>query len=455
MIEEELIFLDSIPLQLLLVVVLIFINAFFASSEIAVISLNKTKLRFMAEDGDKVAKRLLKLAETPTGFLSTIQIGITLAGFLNSAFAADNFAGRIVNWIYYDLQFQAISEGVLKTLAVIVVTIILSYFQLVLGELVPKRLAMQKSYSVAKITSFVIVPLAVIMKPFIWFLTKSTNVCLRILRLKVEAEEDSVTEEEIKMMVDLGEETGTVEEKEKEWIENIFDFNDTTVKEIMTPTYAVTYLLETDTRDKIDAIIKQTKFSRYPVCKTNLNDIIGVLHIKDYFLNPNKDVKDILRPAYLVPETTLADDLFNKLKETKNTFAAVIDEYGNTSGILTMEDLLEEIVGKIYDEHDKSDNDEFVEVEPGRYLVSGEMNVSDLAEKLDVSLEDSEAYDTVGGLILSCLDYVPSDGSSLIVTKDELVFEVIKVLHRRIVEVIVTKKSNEQTEENNLPNDTN
>lgn len=445
--------MDSIPLQILVNIVLIFVNAFFASSEIAVISLNKTKLRFMADDGDKVAKRLLKLAETPTGFLSTIQIGITLAGFLNSAFAADNFASRITDWICNDLKWTT-NTGLVNTLAVILVTIILSYFTLILGELVPKRLAMQKSYGVARVTSRVIIPLAVIMRPFIWFLTKSTNVCLRILRLKVEAEEDSVTEEEIKMMVDRGEETGTVEEKEKEWIENIFEFNDTTVKEIMTPAYGVTYLLESDSKDKIDSIIRETKFSRYPVCKTGLNDIIGVLHIKDYFLNKDKEIKDVVRPAYLVPETTLADDLFNKLKETKNTFAVVIDEYGNASGILTMEDLLEEIVGKIYDEHDNKEQEEFIELEPGKYLVSGEMNVSDLADKLDVEIEENEAYDTVGGLILSCLDYIPNDGTSLTVSKDNLNFEVIKVLHRRIIEVIITKIEKEEiTEEETKENE--
>lgn len=439
--------MDSIPL-ILINIVLIFVNAFFASSEIAVISLNKTKLRFMADDGDKVAKRLLKLAETPTSFLSTIQIGITLAGFLNSAFAADNFASVIADWVCNDLKWTT-NYTLVNTIAVILVTIILSYFTLILGELVPKRLAMQKSYGVARVTSRVIVPLSVIMKPFIWFLTKSTNLCLRIMRLKVEDEEEKVTEEEIKMMVDRGEETGTVEEKEKEWIENIFEFNDTTVKEIMTPAYGVTYLLENDSKEKIENIIRETKFSRYPVCKTGLNDVIGILHIKDYFLNKDKKISDILRPAYLVPETTLADDLFNKLKEKKNTFAVVIDEYGNASGILTMEDLLEEIVGKIYDEHDIKERDEIVEVSPGKYLISGEMNVSDLASKLDVELEENESYDTVGGLILSCLDYVPNDGTSLTVEKDGLVFEVIKVLHRRIIDVIVSIKEEAKTDEEN------
>ena len=445
--------MDSIPLQILVNIVLIFINAFFASSEIAVISLNKTKLRFMAEDGDKVAKRLLKLAETPTGFLSTIQIGITLAGFLNSAFAADNFASVIADGVYNCWGWTALSYNTWNTIAVILVTIVLSYFTLILGELVPKRLAMQKSYGVARVTSTVIVPLAKIMKPFIWFLTKSTNLCLRILRLKVEAEEEQVTEEEIKMMVDRGEETGTVEEKEKEWIENIFEFNDTVVREIMTPVYAVSYILETDSKEKIDNLIRETKFSRYPVCKTSLNDVIGVLHIKDYFLNKDKPIKDLVRPAYLVPETTLADDLFNKLRETKYSFAVVIDEYGDVSGILTMEDLLEEIVGTIYDEHDKVEKQDFIELEPGKYLVSGNMNVSDLADKLDIELSENEAYDTVGGLILSCLDYIPSDGTNLTVEKDGLSFEVIKVLHRRITEVIVTIIPKEESEEESKENE--
>ena len=426
----------DIPLQLLLQVVLILLNAFFASAEIAIISLNKTKLEKLSEDGDKSAKSLLKLTEAPANFLSTIQIGITLAGFLGSAFAADNFASLLANWVYNDLKWQAISYSVINTFSVILITIILSYFTLVFGELVPKRIAMQKPYKVAKFASKVISAIAIIMKPVIWFLSFSTNLILKIFRYKTEAEEENVTEDEIKMMVDLGEKNGTVEENEKKWIENVFEFNDTIVREIMTPSRDVKYVLLDNSRKEIEEMIRETGFSRYPVCKTNLNDVVGVLNIKDYFLNQDKKIKDLVRPAYFVPETTLCDDLFHNLQKTKNGIAIIVDEYGTTTGIITTEDLLEEIVGNIYDEYDEEEV-EFKKISENEYQVAGDLLVSDLSEYLNMDIEESDAYDTVGGLIFSCLDSVPKDNSKITIEKDGLSFTVMKIQNRRIKEVIV------------------
>ena len=426
----------DIPLQLLLQVVLILLNAFFASAEIAIISLNKTKLEKLSEDGDKSAKSLLKLTEAPANFLSTIQIGITLAGFLGSAFAADNFASLLANWVYNDLKWQAISYSVINTFSVILITIILSYFTLVFGELVPKRIAMQKPYKVAKFASKVISAIAIIMKPVIWFLSFSTNLILKIFRYKIEAEEENVTEDEIKMMVDLGEKKGTVEENEKKWIENVFEFNDTIVREIMTPSRDVKYVLLDNSRKEIEEMIRETGFSRYPVCKTNLNDVVGVLNIKDYFLNQDKKIKDLVRPAYFVPETTLCDDLFHNLQKTKNGIAIIVDEYGTTTGIITTEDLLEEIVGNIYDEYDEEEV-EFKKISENEYQVAGDLLVSDLSEYLNMDIEESDAYDTVGGLIFSCLDSVPKDNSKITIEKDGLSFTVMKIQNRRIKEVIV------------------
>lgn len=428
--------MDIIPLQLLLQVVLILLNAFFASAEIAIISLNKTKLEKLSEEGDKSAKRLLKLTEAPANFLSTIQIGITLAGFLGSAFAADNFASLLANWVYNDLKWQAISYSVINTFSVILITIILSYFTLVFGELVPKRIAMQKPYKVAKFASKVISAIAIIMKPVIWFLSFSTNLILKIFRYKTEAEEENVTEDEIKMMVDLGEKKGTVEENEKKWIENVFEFNDTIVREIMTPSRDVKYVLLDNSRKEIEEMIRETGFSRYPVCKTNLNDVVGVLNIKDYFLNQDKKIKDLVRPAYFVPETTLCDDLFHNLQKTKNGIAIIVDEYGTTTGIITTEDLLEEIVGNIYDEYDEEEV-EFKKISENEYQVAGDLLVSDLSEYLNMDIEESDAYDTVGGLIFSCLDSVPKDNSKITIEKDGLSFTVMKIQNRRIKEVIV------------------
>lgn len=426
----------DIPLQLLLQVVLILLNAFFASAEIAIISLNKTKLEKLSEDGDKSAKRLLKLTDAPANFLSTIQIGITLAGFLGSAFAADNFASLLANWVYNDLKWQAISYSVINTFSVILITIILSYFTLVFGELVPKRIAMQKPYKVAKFASKVISAISIIMKPVIWFLSFSTNLILKIFRYKIEAEEENVTEDEIKMMVDLGEKKGTVEENEKKWIENVFEFNDTIVREIMTPSRDVKYVLLDNSRKEIEEMIRETGFSRYPVCKTNLNDVVGVLNIKDYFLNQDKKIKDLVRPAYFVPETTLCDDLFHNLQKTKNGIAIIVDEYGTTTGIITTEDLLEEIVGNIYDEYDEEEV-EFKKISENEYQVAGDLLVSDLSEYLNMDIEESDAYDTVGGLIFSCLDSVPKDNSKITIEKDGLSFTVMKIQNRRIKEVIV------------------
>lgn len=426
----------DIPLQLLLQVVLILLNAFFASAEIAIISLNKTKLEKLSEDGDKSAKSLLKLTDAPANFLSTIQIGITLAGFLGSAFAADNFASLLANWVYNDLKWQAISYSVINTFSVILITIILSYFTLVFGELVPKRIAMQKPYKVAKFASKVISAIAIIMKPVIWFLSFSTNLILKIFRYKTEAEEENVTEDEIKMMVDLGEKKGTVEENEKKWIENVFEFNDTIVREIMTPSRDVKYVLLDNSRKEIEEMIRESGFSRYPVCKTNLNDVVGVLNIKDYFLNQDKKIKDLVRPAYFVPETTLCDDLFHNLQKTKNGIAIIVDEYGTTTGIITTEDLLEEIVGNIYDEYDEEEV-EFKKISENEYQVAGDLLVSDLSEYLNMDIEESDAYDTVGGLIFSCLDSVPKDNSKITIEKDGLSFTVMKIQNRRIKEVIV------------------
>lgn len=431
--------MDSVPFQLFIQLVLILINAFFAASEIAVVSLNKTKLKKLSEEGDKTATRLLKFAETPTGFLSTIQIGITLAGFLGSAFAADNFASRLTNWMYVDLEWRFLPQSGLHTINVIIITLILSYFTLVFGELVPKRIAMQKAYGVAKFTSRVVQGLYYVMKPIIWFLSFSTNLVLKIFRYKVEAEEDSVTEEEIKMMVDLGEEKGTVEETESKWIQNIFDFNDTIAREIMTPSRDIVYLKEDATLDEINRVVRESGYSRYPICKSDLNEIIGILNVKDYYSSETKKISELIRPAYFVPETILADDLFHNLQKMKKSLAIVIDEYGTTTGLITTEDLLEEIVGRMYDEYTTPEDIEFVTLEDGSYKVSGNITISDLADYLDMELEESEDYDTVGGLIFSSLGYVPKDGSTFEVEKDNLNFRVTKVKNRRIEEVIITR----------------
>ena len=276
--------MDSIIGKLLLQVVLIALNAFFAATEMAVVSLNATKLRKLEEEGDKKAAKLLKLVDAPSSFLSTIQIAITLAGLLGSAFAADSFSVYIVNWVYDGLGLTMIPQGVMNTIAMVITTLILSYFQLVFGELVPKRIALQKSYQVACIASGVVSAVATVMRPVIWLLSVSTNGILRLLHMKVEAEEETVTEEEIRMMIDLGGQKGTIDQEEQEWIENVFRFDDISVREAMTRTADVEAFSLEAADEEIIQTIRKTGLSRYPVYDEDINDIVGILNARDFLL---------------------------------------------------------------------------------------------------------------------------------------------------------------------------
>lgn len=435
--------MDSIPQQLLLQVLLILLNAFFAATEIAVISLNPAKLRKQYEDGDKKAGRLLKMVEQPAGFLSTIQIGITLAGFLGSAFAAENFSDYLVSWIYDDLGFHGISIGALDTLSVIVITIILSYFTLILGELVPKRIAMQKSMEVAKISSGVVSAVAFVMKPIVWFLSFSTNLVLRLLRLKTEAEDETVTEDEIRMMVDLGEEKGTIDAGEKEWIQNIFEFDDTSVCDAMTRQPDVEMFSVDTPPDEITEIIRKTGLSRFPVYGEDVNDVLGILNAREFLLNQTgkqpKPLWELLRPAYFVPETIHADDLFRDMQQKKVHIAVVIDEYGEMSGIITVEDLLEEIVGNIYDEFDPAEGPEIEQLEENLWRVSGGVDIDTLAQTIKITIPEDVEYDTVGGMVFSQLHTIPQDNTQPEVEVNGLKICVQRIENRRIEKVLIRK----------------
>ncbi len=445
--------MTSIPKQLLLQVVLILLNAFFAAAEIAVVSLNGTKLRKLEEEGDKKACKLLRLVEEPASFLSTIQVGITLAGFLGSAFAADNFSEYLVKWVYVDLGFRGIPEAALDTMAVVVITIILSYFTLIFGELVPKRIAMQKSLEVARFSSGVISGVAVIMKPIIWFLSFSTNTVLRILHMKTEAEEDSVTEEEIRMMVELGGEKGTIDQEEQEWIQNVFRFDDISVRDAMTREADVVSFSLEEGEEEILRTIRETGLSRYPVYDEDINDIAGILNARDYLLNRGctepKQMQELLREAYFVPDTIHADDLFRDMQTNKVHIAIVIDEYGQTAGIITMEDLLEEIVGNIYDEFDPDQVPEMVRLEENLWRVSGGVAMDELAEELAIDLPEDTDYDTVGGMIYSCLRTIPADGSQFDVQVNGLDIHVEAIEDQRIETALIRKREPQEEEKEN------
>ena len=434
---------DDPLLSILILVILTAINAFFAASEIAVISLSETKLRKQAEEGDKKAKKLLALMQAPDNFLSAIQIAITLAGFLNAAFAADSFAGPLVNWLVQDLGVTAIPVGVLNTLMVILVTIILSYFTLVLGELVPKRIAMKKTEGVARATVGAVWAVATVFRPVIWLLSKSTNGVLRLLHIDPKADEEEVSEDEIRMMVDLSEERGTIEANEKELIDNIFEFNNTTAEDVMVHRTDMVMIWADDPADEILRTIQDSGMSRFPVCEEDADDIIGLLNTRDYLLNAQlahpKSLRELLRPAYFVPESVRTDVLFRDMQSKKVHMAIVVDEYGGTSGLVTMEDLLEEIVGNIYDEFDPQEEQVIEQLEDNLWRISGSCELDQVAEALNMEFPEDEESDTLGGLVFAQLSAIPEDGSQVAVDTCGLHIQVQNFTDRRVEWALVSK----------------
>lgn len=432
---------DPIWGPLLLQLVLIFLNAFFACGEIAILQLNENKLRRLAEEGDKKAKGLLSLATSPNKFLSTIQIGITLAGFLGAAFAADNFAARITDWLLahgLTMQWQT-----LNTLCVILITLILSYFTLVFGELVPKRLAMQKSEAIANVIGPIVLRLAVLFRPVVFLLSKSTNGVLKLMGMNPMAMAEEVTEEEIRLMVDIGEETGVIDTAEREMIENIFEFNNISAEDVMRHRTDVTSIWVDEEQDEIIKTIMETGLSRFPVYDEDADDIVGTLNTRDYLLNVTsgspKTIKELLRAAYFVPESVQADVLFRDMQKKKVHMAIVVDEYGGMAGIVTMEDLLEEIVGNIYDEFDPERADEIEVVSENVWRVSGSVELEMLEEAMDIDIPQKEEYDTLGGLVFSRFNTIPQDGSTPEVIIDTIKISVERIVDHRVESALVEK----------------
>ena len=441
---------DPLLPKLLVLVILIFINAFFASSEIAVISLSETKLRKQAEEGDKKAKKLLNLMQSPDHFLSAIQIAITLAGFLSSAFAADSFSDPLVRWLVEDKGLTAISPSTLNTIMVILITVVLSYFSLVLGELVPKRIAMKKTETVARLTVGTVTAVASVFRPVIWLLSKSTNGVLRLLHIDPKADEEDVSEDEIRMMVDLGEERGTIEPGEKELIENVFNFNNTTAEDVMRHRTDMVMIWAQDKKEDILSTIRDSGLSRFPVYEEDADDILGILSTREYLLNAQspapKPLRELLRPAYFVPESVRTDVLFRDMQNKKVHMAIVVDEYGGTSGLVTMEDLLEEIVGNIYDEFDPQEEKPIEQQGDNLWRVAGSCELEQVAEALDVRFPEDEGSDTLGGLVFSQLSVIPADGSRFAVDACGLHIEVQDFSERRVEWALVSKLPKETQE---------
>ena len=425
--------------QILVLIVLILLNAFFAATEIAFISLNDIKIELKAKEGNKKAKLLQKMLNDPSKFLATIQIGITLAGFLSSAFASDTFADILANKLYNLMPFIAMARW--KEISIIIITIILSYFTLVFGELVPKRLAMKYTEKIAFSSVGIIKAISVIASPFVKLLTLSTNAVSKIFKI-TENEEEVVTEEEIRMMIDVGEEKGVIGVAAKEMLNNVFEFNDKIVSEIMVPRTEVFALdKELTIKEVIDILSEDTRYSRVPVYEETIDNIVGIVYIKDILLSKkdeNRKIKELMKKAYYVPETITVDKLFEEMRKNKKQISIVIEEHGGTSGIVTMEDILEEIVGEIYDEYDTSEN-KVVELDSNTYLIDGSLAIYDLEKIFDVEIPEGD-YDTISGYLIDLLGRIPKTKENIIIETEQLDFKVEKVKNKKIVQVKVCKK---------------
>ena len=435
--------------QILLQLVLIALNAFFAATEIALLSLNEKKVRNLAEDGDKKAAKLLKIIEDPTKFLSAIQIGITLAGFLGSAFAADNFAERLTGFLVRKFEISSGYVGVIDTLSVIAITLILSYFTLVLGELVPKRVAMKHKEKLARATVSIMSALAVILKPIIWFLTASTNVVLRLFGINPNEKDETVSEEDIVIMLDAGRDEGTLDTNDIEYIKNVFKLSELTVSDVMTPRPMVVAAPKDISREELMRLIDEEGYSRIPIYEGDIDNTVGILHTRKYLLhNMDEDFKieDVLLEPEYIPGNAHLDVVFQKMQKNHTHLVLAVDEYGSVQGVLSMEDILEEIVGDIWDEQDE-ETAGIVEVDENTYTVPANLARSEFFEHFNLPENEEITSATVNGWICEICESIPEVGYTFEYENLKITVTKATELLTEEIKVFVKEETEEETEE--------
>lgn len=430
--------------RLVLLIVLIILNGFFSCAEIAVLQVGDTKLKKLAEEGNKDAKILLKLTEDPSRFLSTIQVAITLAGFLSSAFAADSFANPATRLLIK--MGVPISESVLSPIVIVVITLILSYVNIVFGELVPKRLAQAYTEKIALSLTPVLQFASVLFRPFVWLLTVSTNTVMKLMGINPEDIEDKVSEEDIIMMLDEGTENGTIEHQENEMIQNVFEFNDLTVEDVCTHRTDVAMLYYEDSDEVWRKTIYNNRFANYPICGEDDDDVIGILDTKDYFRLEDQSRDSIMKNAvdkpFFVSQNMKVSDLFQTMKRERKYYAVVIDEYGGMTGIVSMHDLIEALVGDLQEEDDLPEPEPIEAIGENEWIILGIADLEDVNEALKIDIPTEDA-DTFGGYIMGIIGTVPDDGSSFHLDTDTLEIDVAYIKNHRIGKTIVRKKISE------------
>ncbi len=429
---------------------MIFVNAFFAATEIAILSINETKMTIRAEEGDKKAAAILKIANSPDNFLGTIQIGVSLTTLFFGIYASEAFSAPITNFLINNLNL-GIAQGTLRIVVIILLTLLLSFFMMVLGELVPKRIAMEKAEVLSGIVVHPIQFVSVLATPFVKIISAVTGGILKILGVESNASNDDVTEEELRLLVSEG---GLIEEKEKEYIDNIFEFNDKTAEDICTHRKDIISLPVDADNDLIIKTCINAKYSRIPVYKDSIDDIVGILYIRDLFYyifqdgNIGKEINltELLRKPYFVPSSKSGDELFEEMQKAKVHLAIVVDEYGGTAGIVSMEDLIEEIMGNILDEYDEEEAQEIEDIDESTFRILGSTPLSEIAEKFKIRLPIDD-YETLSGFIISQIGHIPENDEKPEITFENLSIKVNEVLNKRIQSVIIHVMDMEDGEE--------
>ena len=436
----------SLLLQIVIIIILTGINAFFSSAEMAIVSLNKNKLKILIEDGNKKAILLDNLLQEPSKFLSTIQVGITLAGFFASASAATGLSQ------YLSSALRPLNIPYSNQISMILITFLLSYITLVFGELIPKRIALRNSEKIALSSVGVVVFISRLFSPFVKFLTFSTNFVLTILKMKEDNIEEKVSKEELRSLVEVGKEHGVINETEQEMIENIIEFDEKIAREIMIPRTKVFLIDKNISIHELFENKEIGKYSRIPVYENEADNIVGVLLTKDLMMEAYKKgfdnikVADLLQEAYFVPETKNVNELFNEMQLEKKHITILIDEYGGFSGIVTLEDLIEEVMGNIADEFDDEDLS-IRQLSRNKYLINGDVSLNDLNDNFHFELE-SKYYDTLSGILIENLGYIPEDNENIEpITINGVVFKPQRVKNKKIEKVLMTFDKDQQDDE--------
>ncbi len=441
--------MNTLTKDILIQLAILLINFYFTALEVAIGEVSETTLKAYAEAGEEKANRLIAITEDPTGIARSLKIGTDLAGYLGAAIAVFSFTKYLASPLSKALPF--LSGTAVSAISMVIIVLVFTLVTAVFGKLLPRRIAQQKPYGILKHSVGLIGLLSALFAPALLLTDSLTALILRILHLRTNIDDD-VTEDDIRQMVDAGEETGTIESDEKEMIQNIFEFNDIAVDDIMTRAADVIYINIDANEDEILMLIKKTGKSRFPVIKNDdLNEVVGILNARDFLLNyresGGRKLSEMLRPAYFVPESIKADQLFSDMQKKKVHIAIVIDEYGETCGIVTLEDLLEEIVGNIYDEFDEAEAPEIEKIGDNRWKCLGSLPIDELEKELDIEIDTNGDFDTVGGMVYSCLHTIPEDGQTFTVNTKGLKIDVTKVQDKKIVETIIEKLENDDGEE--------